>query len=142
MRSSKSFLVLFFKKGLLPSQAPVSLIFLCHGILLGTWATQVPLVRDHLALSPATLGAGLFFASAGALLVMPVTGRLVARAGVGMVIRVGAAVASAALLFAVTAGGFAALCGALFMFGLGFGAVDVAMNAEAVRVERVAGGRC
>jgi len=121
------------------SQVPVSAIFMCHGLILGGWATQVPLLRDRLSLGPAALGWALFCGTAGALMTMPGTGRATARFGAAPIIQGGAAVAGAAFVWATMAQGFWALCAALLVFGMGYGAVDVAMNAEAVRVEQRAG---
>ena len=117
----------------------MSAIFLFHGLVIGAWATQVPLLRVRLGLAPAALGLALFCAAAGALATMPVTGRAAMRVGPGPVLRVGSAAACAAFFAAVLAPGFVTLCLALLVFGMGYGAVDVAMNTEAVRVERALG---
>jgi predicted MFS family arabinose efflux permease len=118
---------------------PISTVFLFHGLVLGAWATQVPVLRDRLGLSPGALGGALFCISAGAVVAMPAAGRLAARFGPARVIRAGSGTACACFVLAVLASGRAALCAALLAFGMGFGTVDVAMNAEAVRVERRAG---
>ena len=122
-------------------RAPICCVFAAHGLLLGAWVTQVPVVRERLHLSPGWLGVALFCISAGALSTMPVTSRMVARFGVRPVIRAGAAVSCASLAAAALAPGFVWLCLALLVFGLGFGTVDVAMNAESVRVEQAAGAK-
>ncbi len=114
-------------------------MFLFHGLVMGAWATQVPLLRERLALSPGALGLALFCISAGAIIAMPATSRLAAPFGPGPVIRAGSVLACASFVAAVLAPGQAALCGFLLAFGIGFGTVDVAMNAEAVRVEHRAG---
>ncbi len=114
-------------------------MFAAHGLVLGAWVTQVPVLRDRLHLGPAWLGAALFCISAGALSTMPLTSFLVRRFGMRTVIRGGSLAACVALPGAVWAPGYGWLCLALLGFGAGFGTVDVAMNAESVRVERAAG---
>ena len=121
------------------ARVATTLVFLLNGSLLGVWATEVAPLRERLALSPAMLGGVLLCAAAGALLAMPLSARLIARFGTGQVIQAGAVAACLALAGAVTAPGLAALCLCLAGFGAGFGTVDVAMNAEAVRVEQRAG---
>ena len=120
-------------------RAPICVIFLCHGLVIGGWATQVPVLQARLALSPLQLGGALFCISAGALALMPLAGGLVARHGPGRVIRAGALAASTSFLLASLAPDLTALCACLVVFGMGFGTVDVAMNAELVRVEQQAG---
>ena len=128
-------MVLFFEK----ERVPISAIFLFHGLVLGAWTTQIPLLCERLSLTPGALGLALFCLSAGAMLAMPATGWLASRFGPGRVIRAGSLVACAAFVATVLSPGRVALSGCLLVFGMGFGAVDVAMNAEAVRVERRAG---
>jgi hypothetical protein len=121
------------------TRAPISAIFMCQGILLGAWATQVPLLRDRLAIAPGALGLALFCISASALMSMPMTGWLATRLCPRPVLRAGSAIACSAFVVAVLAPAYAVLAVSLFVFGIGYGAVDVAMNAEAVRVERAIG---
>ncbi len=116
-----------------------TLVFLLTGLLLGTWATQVAPLRERLSLSASALGLVLLCAALGALLTMPLSGRLIARFGAGRVIQAGATLSCAMLVCATLAPSWPLLCAALFAFGAGFGTVDVAMNAEAVAVERRAG---
>ncbi len=129
---SKSFLVLFFKK----EPLPISTVFLFHGLIIGAWATQVPLLKERLSLSPGALGLALFCLSIGAIASMPATGWLATRFGAAPVIRAGAMLACTAFVAVVLSPDRVVLSACLFVFGMGFGAVDVAMNAEAVRVEQ------
>ncbi len=121
------------------SRIATTLVFLLNGCLLGAWATEVAPLRERLGLSPGALGGVLLCGAAGALGAMPLSGRLIARFGTGQVIQAGAAATCVALAGAVSAPGVWALCACLLGFGAGFGTVDVAMNAEAVRVEQRAG---
>lgn len=121
------------------ARVATTLVFLLNGALLGVWATEVAPLRERLALSAAVLGSVLLCGAAGALLAMPLSARLIARFGTGQVIQAGAAATCLALAGAVAAQTPWALCLCLLGFGAGFGTVDVAMNAEAVRIEQRAG---
>ncbi|MGI3775746.1 MAG: MFS transporter [Janthinobacterium lividum] len=121
------------------ARVATTLVFLLNGCVLGVWATEVAPLRERLGLSPGVLGGVLLCAAAGALVAMPLSGRLIARFGAGQVIQAGAVVACLALAAAVSAPAVWVLCLCLLGFGAGFGTVDVAMNAEAVRVEQRAG---
>ena len=52
----------------------VSLIFLIHGLIIGTWASRIPAFQTHLHLSPAVLGRSLMMAAIGSVLAMPAAG--------------------------------------------------------------------
>ena len=51
------------------------------GLLIGSWAARIPAVQHHAGLTNARLGLALFAASLGALVAMPVAGRLCERVG-------------------------------------------------------------
>ena len=118
---------------------PVSVIFLFHGLVLGAWATQVPLLRDRLNISPGRLGMALFCISVGAIAAMPFASGMAARIGVALLLRAGAVLACACFVLAAGAPSYPVLCAALLGFGVGYGTVDVAMNACAVQQEQQAG---
>ncbi len=118
---------------------PVSIIFLFHGLVLGAWATQVPLLRDRLAIAPGALGIALFCISVGAIAIMPFASALAGRLGVSLVLRAGTVLACACFVLAAASPSYRFLCGALLGFGIGYGTVDVAMNACAVQAEQRAG---
>lgn len=122
------------------ARAAVVTIFVANGAMFGNWAVRIPDIKASLDLSDAALGAALLVPAMGALLSMPLAGAMSARFGSRA-----ATVATALVLFAVPfllglAASLPWLVPALLLFGLGFGGLDVAMNAQAVTVER-AGGR-
>ena len=114
-------------------------VFLLSGIVLGVWATQVPLIKARLALPDASLGGALLCLALGACAAMPLAGPLAERRGAASVIRLGVLLAAPALPAAAMAPGLPTLCLALAVFGMGVGAIDVAMNAHAVAVEHALG---
>jgi MFS family permease len=116
------------------------LAFLAAGLAMSAWAPLVPFAKMRLALGEAELGLLLLCLGAGSLLAMPVTGVLAARFGCRLVV-----LASGALVCLVLPGlAFAPtplLLGCtLFAFGAAIGTLDVAMNVQAVIVERESGG--
>ena len=114
----------------------VSAVFFLTGAGTANWAVRIPAIQSALGLGDGRLGMALLGVSAGAIVAMPVAGRLVARRG-SRPITVGAAVAFAlALMLPPLAGSFATLLGALVVLGLANGMLDVAMNAQAAAVQK------
>ncbi|MDQ2665325.1 MAG: MFS transporter, partial [Gemmatimonadota bacterium] len=68
----------------------VSLIFFLTGAGTANWAVRIPAVQERLGLGAGQLGIALVGVSIGAMLAMPLAGRLVARRGSRPVTRVGA----------------------------------------------------
>lgn len=117
----------------------VALVFAANGAMFGNWAVRIPDVKLDLGLSEASLGGALLVPAAGALISMPLTGALSSRFG-------SRAVTMAMTLLFVTvpcllglAPSLPWLVPALFLFGVTYGGLDVAMNAQAVTVERAMG---
>ena len=107
-----------------------------NGSFFGAWATRIPAIRDRLDLSDGQLGLALAAIALGAIVAMPPAGGLAARVGSRTATRgalVVAAVATASVAYAPSFGAFVALT---FLFGVGMGSLDVAMNAHGVTVER------
>ena len=121
-------------------RAALFVLFFLPGVALASWVTRTPAIRDLLHASPAEMGLVLFGLSVGSMCGILSSGALVARFGArpvifaGMVctvvampgIGVGTALESSWL---VAAG--------LFVFGLGMGGGEVAMNVEGADVEQV-----
>jgi MFS family permease len=115
----------------------IALAFFADGVLLGSWASRVPAVQDHADLTNPQLGVALFASALGALIAMPISGRLCDRAGSRIVLVVALLGTGAALLATSFATGLPPLAGALFAFGAGFGSINVAANAQGLALERV-----
>ncbi len=114
----------------------ITLFFLGDGLLLGSWASRIPAVQAQAHLSNATLGIALFASSLGALVAMPVAGRLCDRIGSARV-TVAALVLAAVSLFAAAAGtSLASVATGLLGFGAGFGSINVAANTQGIALER------
>lgn len=114
----------------------VSSIFLANGFAVGAWVSRIPAVQQRLSLSPAVLGVVLLASAVGALVSMTLSGWLSERVGNARIVAGSVVLVGLAMALLGKAPSMAALAGALLLFGLGGGAMDVAMNAEAVRVEQ------
>ncbi|MCW2703000.1 MAG: putative transporter [Blastococcus sp.] len=111
-------------------------VFAANGAMFGNWAVRIPAVKADLHLSDASLGAALLVPAVGALIAMPLAGALSARFG-SRPVTAGAAVGLFLLPCLLgLAPSLPWLLPALLLFGVGYGGLDVAMNAQAVTVER------
>lgn len=123
------------------ARAAVTGIFALSGVVIGSWAARVPAVQDRLSLSDGELAVALAAIAGGALVAMPLSGALSARAGSRSASIVGIALAAVALPLTALAPSLPFLVAATALLGAGNGAVDVAMNAQGVEVERRLGSR-
>lgn len=114
----------------------VAAAFFVNGVVIGTWAAQIPLVEERLEISHSTLGMALLVMALGALFAMPLTGPVIARFGSAAVTRIATPTLLAAFPLALLAPRLGLLLPAVFFFGAANGVMDVAMNAHGVTVER------
>lgn len=114
----------------------VAVMFLVNGFIMGSWAPQIPLLLPRHGLTAFGLGLLILGLGLGAVAAMALAGGLIARFGSGAVLRGFAVAASGSLAAVVLAPTLPLL--ALAMVGMGglIGCMDVAMNANAVEVER------
>ncbi|MBP2291850.1 MFS transporter [Azospirillum rugosum] len=110
--------------------------FFLNGTVFGGWATQIPVIKTHLDLSPAVVGLALLCLAAGALTAMIGTGALLGRVGSAPAVRVTALLFALLLPLPALMPSLAGLCAVLFLFGAAGGTMDVAMNAHGALVER------
>jgi len=114
----------------------VSGMFFVNGALLANWVARIPAVQQRLGLNAGALGIALLGMAIGALLSFPLAGWLIARYG-SRSVTIGASFAyCAALPLPALAPNLPLLMTALMALGAGNGAMDVAMNAQGVAVER------
>ena len=120
----------------------VALVFPLNGFCFATLASRVPDLRESLDLSNGALGTVLLAIAFGAMAGMPVAGRLIERWGAGAVLRMAAGLDLAGLVVAgllATAGSAPGTAVGLFVYGVGAGVWDVAMNVDGAAVERELG---
>ena len=111
-------------------------VFFANGFLVGSWVPEIPLLLARFHLSSFTLGLLLLLFGAGAISSMVWCGSLLGRFGSKRVAAGFAAYAVFGLLFIVLAPELPLAALALFAFGATVGGMDVAMNANAIEVER------
>ncbi|HTJ68953.1 MAG TPA: MFS transporter [Actinospica sp.] len=117
----------------------ISSIFAVHGVVEGTYASRIPWIAEHLHATPGVLGAAMITPTAGALLSMPLAGRVVHRIGARTALRIMLMLWTASLAIPGVMPNIGLLAAGLFVYGATSGMADVMMNAEAVRIERRAG---
>lgn len=114
-------------------------IFFLAGLGMAAWAPLIPFVKARLAIDDGALGLLLFCLAAGSMAIMPFAGYLIAKLGCrAVLLGAGAllcidlpllALLDAPLLMGATLG----------VFGAVNGIMDVAMNSQAIIVERESG---
>jgi predicted MFS family arabinose efflux permease len=116
------------------------LAFLAAGIAMSAWAALVPFAKARMGLEEAQLGLLLLCLGIGSLAAMPLTGLLASRFGCRPVILVSGAIGCLVLPLLSLAPTPLLQGLALLAFGAAIGALDVAMNIQAVIVEKEQGG--
>ncbi len=114
----------------------VAAAFLIHSTVSGTWAPRLPAIKESLELSDGELGTALVGLAIGLLVGTRLAGAPVDRFGSRPVMRVGFPLLAATLVLPGLADGIVTLFLSLFVLGLASGALDVAMNAQGIEVER------
>jgi MFS family permease len=113
--------------------------FAVLGVASGVWLARIPAVKLNLQLTDGVLGLALLAAPAGLVVVVPFAGRIVQKAGSRRPALIAGTCTALVTVGLGLAPGLPALMAALFAFGLAGGMLDVAMNSQAVLVERAAG---
>jgi MFS family permease len=116
--------------------APTAMTFFVNGVGFGGWAAQIPRATSRLQVDDGTFGLMLLGMGIGAVIAMIFSGRLIARYGSGLLIRVSMGLFFAAYIALSTISDFWLFVAALLVFGASGGLTDVAMNAYASDVER------
>jgi predicted MFS family arabinose efflux permease len=114
-------------------------VFLIVGVGTAAWVPLVPFVKARAGLSEGELGLLLLCLGVGSIAAMPLAGAAAVRLGLRPVLAAGTAALCLTLPVLAGADAPAALALALLVFGAGMGAIDCAMNIQAVAVEKAAG---
>ncbi|MGS2640743.1 MFS transporter [Streptosporangium sp. G12] len=115
------------------------LTFVLAGLLCGSMTVRIPALSDKLGLSEASVGATLLVWGLGALITMQSMRGVMTRFGSRSILRVAAPLTAITLALLAVAPSFPLALAASGLFGMAFGAVDVAMNAQGSVVERAYG---
>jgi MFS family permease len=114
------------------ARVALTAFFCLDGLLFAGWVVRIPAVKAQVHASPGALGLALLCLSAGAVAAMRPTGRLCVRWGNVRVTLASAVLLSLAVALPAQCHTVVALGAALFVFGIGYGALNVGMNSAAV----------
>ena len=128
----KSFAKTYFP----PTRLAVSGLFLLNGTFAGAWAPKIPEFASRLSLSESGLGLMIMCFGIGSLILMPIAGILIAHFGTTRTVKGAAILLLPTMLFLSIAPNVPAGAVAIFLFGGLLGGMDVAMNGNAVEVEK------
>ncbi|GAA3231702.1 MFS transporter [Nonomuraea helvata] len=115
------------------------LTFVLGGLMVGTMTVRIPAMTDKLGLSESAVGTILLVWGLGALVTMQSMRKVMARAGSRAVLRIGGPLTALGLVAVAFAPNLPLLLVAVALFGMAFGTVDVAMNAQGSTVEQAYG---
>ncbi|WP_432251691.1 MFS transporter [Streptomyces sp. HNM1019] len=118
------------------ARAAVSAIFFVHGAIFASWAARIPAVQDELRLPAGVLGLVLAGPGLGALVGSQAGGLLVRCLGSRTVSALAPVVLCLPLGLVPSARSAWSLMGVLLLLGAADGCTSVAMNAQAVSVQR------
>jgi fucose permease len=114
----------------------VTAVFVVHGLLFASWTAHIPNVKASLRLSDGTLGIALLGAPVGSVCAMVAAAYLLPRLGSRRIVQIALVGYCATGPLVGLTGSLPALLGALFVWGAFQGSLDVAMNTQAITVER------
>jgi predicted MFS family arabinose efflux permease len=120
-------------------QRATRIVFFITGFGNSAWAALVPFAKARADISDGALGLLLLCLGIGSIVTMPLAGASAARFGCRRVMVAAALVIAAMLPFLATLSALPSLVAALMVFGAGIGALDVAINIQAIIVERASG---
>lgn len=117
----------------------VCIFFFVNGFLYGNWTARLPAIQGFYDISNSMLGGLLFTMAVGAVIAMPFAGWLTTRFGSKTITQVGGILSCIIIPYLVFTSNLTVVGASFFFLGLCVGATDVAMNGQAVFVERAYG---
>lgn len=114
-------------------------IFFLAGLGMAAWAPLIPFVKARLGIDDGTLGLLLFCLAAGSMAIMPFAGYLIGKLGCRAVLLGAGALLCLDLPLLAVIDAPLLMGAALGVFGAVNGIMDVAMNSQAIVVERESG---
>ncbi|EMH4216135.1 MFS transporter [Serratia marcescens] len=114
-------------------------IFFLAGLGMAAWAPLIPFVKARLGIDDGALGLLLFCLAAGSMAIMPFAGYLIAKLGCRAVLLGAGALLCIDLPLLALLDAPLLMGAALGVFGAVNGIMDVAMNSQAIIVERESG---
>ncbi|MDX6246090.1 MAG: hypothetical protein QOE76_3813 [Frankiales bacterium] len=123
----------------LSPRTAIAVVFALHGAVMGSFATRLPSLQDHLHLGSGGLGLALLMPAVGAVGAMPFAGRLIHRLGGRNAVRLLLPLWCVVLALPYAMPAAPLLWLTLLLYGASSGMADVAMNDQGVQVERLLG---
>ncbi len=114
----------------------ITAVFFVNGALFASWASRIPALSDHVGATNGVLGLALLAPAVGAVIAMPLVGRLLPGRSSRSFCRVAVGALMAAIVLPALAGSFMALAAALLVVGMANSTLDLVMNAQGVSIER------
>ena len=114
----------------------VAAMFLANGFVMGAWAPQIPLLMPRHSVTESVLGLLILVLGIGAVSAMLFAGRLISLYGGRLVLSVFSLALIPVLPMVVFSPNLWVLALFMAVFGAMVGCMDVAMNAQAVEIER------
>ena len=115
----------------------LALLFLVMGISSMAWVPRIPEIKSDLGLNDAQFGLMLAASSVGAVLGAQYSGRLVHRLGSKNTLRISQFVMPLGVITMGLTMTVPGIMAGLFVMGLGYSAMDIAANSQAVIVEKL-----
>lgn len=119
-----------------PSRLAVKIFFFLNGFVHANYFSRLPRIQEQFAIDNGVVGLVLLSSSVGALLAMPFTGWLIIRNGSRRVTIFGTFFYCSTIPFIPWMPTLWALVILFFILGVSSGMLDVAMNSQAVMVEK------
>jgi predicted MFS family arabinose efflux permease len=120
-------------------QLSTRIVFFIAGFVMAAWAPLVPFAKARAAIDDGVLGLILLCLGVGSIVTMPLSGALAARFGCRLVIAASTVLLCLTLPLLATVATLPLLVAVVLVFGAGVGALDVAINIQAIIVERASG---
>jgi MFS family permease len=124
------------KKELLWGRIAAKTVYFMLGVGSGTFAANIPRIKDSLQLSSGSLGLALLCCSAGGFIAMQFAAPLIKRLGLRLLIALLAPLFPLVLILIAMANTFGALAGAFVLFGGLTSIAGIAINAHAIDIEK------
>jgi len=127
------------KRKQLATRLAIASMFLIHGVITGAWVPHIPLAQQRLGADLAAFGLALLALAAGAVTAMPIAGSLIHKHGSARVTLATGILFCLSFPMPALAGTIGWFVAGLAIFGAAMGAMDVAMNAQALAYEKQIG---
>jgi MFS family permease len=115
----------------------VCAFYFVHGLIFASWASRIPDIKQALAMSDAQLGSVLLAIPVGEFVTMALAGYLVGKYGSRRMLLLATVIYPLALVSVGLVSSYAQLYIVLFLFGMTANLANIAVNTQAVGVERL-----